>query len=253
MSATGSLEAQLDSGSWSAVDVARAQGPSSLAVLRRYAHHENPHLRQIAVAAAGAVGAPEAAELLAEALSDPSINVRISAAAALSKRAYPGATDAVLAQLATSPDEPVRESLALAAGRLPGPRTLETLKPLAEGRSGLARNARLALVKLVEPGARAEYLATFAAPTPTARYEALVALAYVNDPALLEHATRLLSDRADALAIGTVHDVKYRRVCDAAVDALAAAGAVRVSFPVNPERIYSDEELRQVSAAATTR
>jgi hypothetical protein len=104
----------------------------------------------------------------------------------------------------------------------------------------------MALAKLGEPQARAALLADLAAPLPRTRYDTVGQLRYVGDVGLASHARKLLPDRAAAQRIGIMNAPRYRRVCDQAVDTLVYLRQLKVSFPVNLEQIYSDDQISQV-------
>jgi HEAT repeat protein len=237
------LETQLAEANWAAVETSRRAGPGSVATLRAFAADPNFRVRQIVVSAAAALGVPDVADLLASGLKDPNVNVRLAAAKALRERPYPGATNTVLEKLESPNTEPVvRELLALAAGHLPGERTVKVLKSI-DGEGELAANARMALAKLGEPTAKASLVAELGAREPLKRYNALAALPYVGDAGLAPHARKLLSDYAEALNVGLPASPRYRRVCDQALDSLVALRALRPPFPVTPTSIYTDDQL----------
>lgn len=246
MNGTTRLENLLSQGSWQAVDEAQRQGSAALPILRSVLAHEPYVERQIAMKCVGRIADPAGADILAAGLTDTNINVRIAAANELAQKSYPGALDSVLDQLMHSPEELIQEILALAAGHLPSLRTIETLRPLAAGAGDLALNARMALAKLGDPEARASMVADLAAPLPRTRYDTAGQLRYVGDASLAPHVRKLLSDRAEAQPIGLKHAPRYRRVCDQAVDTLVFLRQLKVSFPVNLEQIYSEDQIRQV-------
>ena len=225
-----------------------AQGPASDSIveLRQRAVDPDYRVRERAVTAAAGLADPAATQILTSGLQDESINVRLAAAQALAARPYPAATDAVLEQIATSPDETVREILIAAAGHLPGPRTSTALKQIEREGGPLAGTARLALAKLGDTAARAAVLANLGAAAPRARYDALAALTYIGEESLAARALDLLGDKASALPIGVLRAGRYRRVCDQAVDTIVLLRRLTPGFETGPERIYSDDELGRI-------
>jgi HEAT repeat protein len=243
------LEELLKTADISAVEEAGRLGPPALPVIRRYVKHENYRSRQLAMRCAGRIGVDQGADILAAGLVDQNFNVQNTAANELAKRAYPGAAAVVLKQLAGRTDELVKEKLALAAGRLPGPRSLELLKPIAKGRGVLAVNARMALARLNDRQAQQTLIAELRGSSPRVRYDALEKLVYVNDRAYAPHVKRLLDDKAEAVRVGIVEMPRYRRVCDQAVDTSVSLFQAATSFPINPDKIYSDEEISRLKAS----
>ena len=248
MDITTQLEFLLEQANWQATEEARRLGNASVPILQKYATHENYQIRQIALACAAPLDASQTANMLAMALIDANINVRVTAANALAEKAYPPEliAGAVLEQMMSSPDEVVREKLALAAGYLPGEKTIELLRKLALDTTQLAINARLALTKLGDPESRTQFLNQLTSPVAKERYEALEYLQYINDRTFVAAIKKFLRDREQALMIGTKRNPRYRRVCDQAVDTIVFLLKLAVNFPHDPECIYLDEELQQV-------
>ena len=251
MDITTQLEFLLEQANWQATEESRRLGNASLPVLQKYATHENYQIRQIALACAAPLAAALTASMLAMALIDSNINVRVTAANALAEKAYPPEliAGAVLEQMMSSPDEIVQEKLALAAGYLPGENTLDVLRKLSPGTTQLATNARLALVKLGDPESRTQLLNQLTSPIAKERYEVIESLQYVNDRTLVPVIKKFLRDSDQALMIGTKRNPRYRRVCDQAVDTIIFLLKLTVNFPHDPERIYRAEEIQQVEAS----
>ncbi len=246
MTASNTLEDLLASANWDAVDEAQREGPLALPAIRIYVRSSNYRSRQIALASAARVGGGEAASMLATGLTDENLNVELQAAKELSTGQFSSASGAILAQLASNKDHVVKEFLALAAGYIPGERSIATLRPLAEGKDELATNARMALARLGDANARMELTNDLSATLPRTRYNALDQLRYVNDPKFASYAKQLLDDKAPARRIGTARHPKFRRVCDQAVDTLVSLLSLAPPFSIAPERIYTDAELAQV-------
>jgi len=251
MNSTATLENLLESANWDAVEEAQREGPAALPAIRQYARNRNYRTRQISLACAARIGGGEAAaEIIAVGLTDDNINVQLQAAKELSSGKFPSAAEAVLEQLGHGKDYLVREFLALAAGYIPGGRTVDVLRPLAEGKGALSTNVRMALARLGDAQALSELTKDLSSSSPRTRYEALDQLRYVGNPKLIPYAKRLLDDKEPALRIGPAIRPRFRRVCDQAVDTLVLMLKLRPPFPIAAERIYTDEELRQVCELA---
>jgi HEAT repeat protein len=250
MNSVAHLQALLEAANWDAVDEAQREGASALPVIRRSSQSQNYRTRQISVACAARIGGKEATDIISAGLKDPNVNVQLQAAKELSSGKFPSAGEAILSGLSKSRDVLVREFLALAAGYIPGSRTVATLRPLAESSGTLASDARMALARLGDVNALSDLTKSLESPVPRMRYEALDQLRYVANPKLVPYARRLLDDREPARRIGPARHPRFRRVCDQAVDTLVFLLNLHPAFPVAPERIYSDEELAQIRGLA---
>lgn len=252
MASISRLEQLLQAANFLAVDEAGELGTEALPVIRRYVRFENYRSRQIAMRCAGRIGADQGADILGAGLVDQNFNVQNAAATELAKKAYPGAANAILDRLGAGGDEIVRENLALAAGYLPGRRTIELLRGIAIGKGVLASNARMALARLNDVKSHNSLIAELRAPLPRTRYDALQKLIYVNDRSFLPLVKRLLADKAAAVPVGIVEMSRYRRVCDQAVDTLVHLSQLQISFSIGPEKIYSEQERQQIQSLAKT-
>jgi HEAT repeat protein len=242
------LDELLKAASFSAVDEAGKLGPLALPAIRRHVNDENYRARQVAMLCAGRIGADEGADILAAGLLDKNFNVQNAAANELAKRAYPGAASAILMQLtATATNALVREKLALAAGYLTLPQAGNVLNPIARGRGILASNARMALARLGDRDAQKTLIGELSASSSRVRYDALEKLIYVNDPSFLSNARQLLEDKSRAVRVGPIQMPRYRRVCDQAVDTLVSLSHAATSFQVSQDKVYSDQEIRQLT------
>src|SRR5690349_6117476 len=101
---SSNLEEALEAGHYLALDEATRLGAAALPIIRRYAKSENYRSRQMAMRCVGRIGDDQAADLLVAGLVDQNFNVQNAAATELSRKAYPGATIAVLDQLVAAGD-----------------------------------------------------------------------------------------------------------------------------------------------------
>jgi len=246
MSAQAELERLLAEGDFRAVEAAAAMGDAAAPALRKGAGMPGYRSRQVAMACAGKIGGDAAGEILALGLKDGNVNVRVAAAGQLSVNPPESAKDAVLSTLVRSTETDVREMLAYSAGYFPGERTIAILRSVASGKEVLASNARLALARLGDPAGRDAVLNDLASSDPLVRYDTLGGLRYVNDPSLADRVKPLLLDTKEAQAIGPGGGFRYRRVCDQAADTLVYLLKLKLPFPTDGERIYTEEQLLHV-------
>lgn len=239
------LKKLLEEASWEAINEANRQGISALPIIRPFLENDKYQVRQMAVSSAGAIGDDKASDILAAGLKDSNINVRLAAAKELSKQAYPSAAGTVLEVIRKTPDETVKELLVKAAGFLPGSETIATLRPLSKGKNVLADQAIYALAKLGDPSGINSVSKKLSAPLPRTRYETLQNLCYINDLQFVPKAKKLLSDKADAIRVGSIRSRQMRRVADAAVVSLVCL--LKLDLPFKPSKnLYTDEEINTV-------
>jgi hypothetical protein len=246
MNSLTELDRLLSEGNWDSVKLAQQLGDEAWPTIRSGAKMPDYRSRQIAMVCAGRIGGNTGGIILAEGLSDVNVNVRATAAAQLSVNPPATSKAAVIETLYRSSESDIREMLALAAGYLPGQSTMEVLSSLADGKDVLGTNARMALAKLGDPGAREQLISNLTSEDPYRRYEALGQLRYVNDPEFAKYAKGLLWDKADAILIGPERNQRFRRVCDQAVDTLVYLMKLSLPFETSVETIYTDDELLQV-------
>ncbi len=247
MNGTNNLEIALQQKSWEAVNEAKRLNENALPLIKKYGRDEDYQKRQIAVACAGVIEDDGVVPVLAAELDDDNVNVRLEAAKAINKNPKPGVTDAVLEKLQNSQENVLKEILALAAGKLPGEKTIEVLKKVQKSEEGqVSINAQMALAKLGNSEAKEAIVKELSDPLARTRYDALEKLIYIEDSALATYARRLLHDKADAVMIGVIRRPKYRRVCDQAVDTIIFLLNLSVTFRVDKGKIYDDREIQEV-------
>lgn len=247
MADTNTLEALLNAGNWSAVEMAQKQGQAALPVVKRAASNPKYQTRQIAMACAGKIREGEAGKILGSGLADSDLNVRLQAANELALNPPADAHQAIVGRLAVEEDERVKEALATAAGFVPGAATVQVLRTVVAGGGPPALPARMALAKLNDGPARQALMAELASPDPFTRYTAIGWLRYIDDKSLAPQARKYLHDKANAQKIGNKHAPKFRRVCDQAVDTLVTLLKLKVPFDTNIEKIYTDAEINTVA------
>jgi HEAT repeat protein len=249
MNGTNNLEIALQQTSWEAVSEAKRLGENALPIIKKYGRDEDYQKRQIAVACAGVIDDDGIVPILTAELDDDNVNVRLETAKAINKNPMPGVTDAVLEKLENSQEDVLKEFLALAAGKLPGEKTIEVLKRVEKAEEGqVSENAQMALAKLGDTESKEAIVKDLSDALPRTRYDALEKFIYIGDPALASYAKRLLADKSDAAMIGIIRRPRYRRVCDQAVDTIVFLLNLITTFAVGKDKIYSDGEIQEVES-----
>jgi hypothetical protein len=248
------LERQLTERSGDARETARQAGAQALPVLRRFAQAGEAGQRSLALECFAEIGGDEAILALAAGLEDSSLNVRKAAVFLLQRVNGPAAADKLSEVLAHSPHEWIRGNAALLLGRLDNPGAAGAIQQrLGQETSPEPRRMMtLAVARLRDGDARQGVLARLAAPDAGERYAAIGDLEYLNVPALLARLEPLWGDTAVVRNVGTEPYPVWHRVCDRAVEAVAALQPGRLRFPVG-KRTYGPQEIaeaRQVAAAA---
>ena len=243
------LEIYFQQANWAAVDETMRLRESALPTIKKYGQDKDYQKRQIAVECAGVIGGEVAAQILIAGLKDDNINVRLSAAKTLERNPNSSATEAVVELVNESDEEVLREILALAAGHLPGEKTVEVLKKIEQAdEQQVSVNAQMALAKLGDEEAKQAIISQLDDALPRTRYDALEKLIYIDDASLARYAKKHLVHKSPAVMIGTVKSPRYRRVCDQAVDTMVFLLKLKVPFQVSIEIIYSDKEILAVES-----
>lgn len=249
MNGTNNLEIALQQKSWQAVNEAKRLNENALPLIKKYGSDEDYQKRQIAVACAGVIDDDGVVPVLTAELDDDNINVRLETAKAINKNPKPGVTDAVLEKLENSQEDVLKEFLALAAGKLPGEKTIEVLKKVRDSEEGqVSINAQMALAKLGVGEAKEAIVKELSDPLARTRYDALEKLIYIDDAALVPYSNRLLGDKSDAIRIGNIKRPQYRRVCDQAVDTIVFLLNLSLTFRAGKGQIYNAREIQEVDS-----
>lgn len=248
------LERQLTERNGDARETARRAGAEALPVLRRFAQAEEAGQRALALECLAEVGGDEAIRTLAAGLEDSSLNVRKAAVLLLQRVNGPAAADKLSEVLAHSPHEWIRGNAALLLGRLDNPGAAGAVRQRLgqESEPGTRRMMVLAVARLQDGEERRTVLARLGAPDAGERYAAIGDLEYLNSPALLARLEPLWGDTTAVRNVGTEPYPVWHRVCDRAVDAVAALQPGKLRFPLG-KRVYGPQQIaeaRQVAAAA---
>ncbi len=216
------------------------------------ARHQDPEVRELALAVLNKLGGPGAREVLLSALHDPDEGIRARASVFLHGHCQAGDRVALEQELASNADEFVREHSALILGELGDAEAASMLRarqPL-ESAASTRQAMTLALARLQDEQALSAVELALRRPQPVQRVTALDYFRYVGHPQLVPTVISLLQDTRDALNAGLSHGPLYIRVCDVAVNALDAV--LDHPFPFKPEhgRRYTDQELKRAAELA---
>ena len=240
------LENQLKQLNGDARDTARKLGPSALPLLRKYAADESPEVRALVLECYAQVKGEEAIAALSKGLEDEDINVRKTAVLMLHEVHGPVAAPRLREIIDQSSDAFVRGQAALLLGKIGNERDAAAIKKhLSDEKDKRAAKAMtLAVARLEDGEARKKVLANLLNTNALARYNAISDFEYLANPALMSKLQPLLSDVQRVRNVGTEPYPVWHRVCDRAVEAVAALMPGRLSFKVG-FRTYTAEQIQE--------
>lgn len=239
------LEAQLKELSGDARWTAKAAGPSAIPLLKKRFLSEHPLERSLVLECFAEIRGDEAILALVRGLEDDEFDVRKTAVILLHGVHGPVAVPRLRELLSLSPDEWVRGNAALILGKLDDAGAISLLRERAsvEPDPEAGRQMRLAVARLEDGKEREAVVKRVSGPNARDRYKAIDDFEYVGRPDLLVHLLPLLSDAREVRNVGTEPFPVWHRVCDRAVEAVAAIGGKPFPFQVGG-RVYSPEEIQ---------
>jgi hypothetical protein len=239
------LEAQLKEMSGDARVTARAVGPSAIPLLKERFQSNDPLERSLVLECFAEIRGDEAVLALVRGLDDGEFDVRKTAVNLLRDVNGPVAVPRLRELLSQSPDEWVRGNAALILGKLDDSGAVPLIREriAAETDTEAARQMRLAVARLEDGKEREDVLKRISGPDARDRYKAIDDIEYVGRTDLLVHLLPLLSDTREVRNVGTEPFPVRHRVCDRAVEAVAAVGGKPFPFPVGA-RVYSPEQIQ---------
>jgi HEAT repeat protein len=240
------LEDQLNRLNAEARDTARKLGREALPVLLKRYPVEAPRGRALVLECLAEVKGEEAVQALLRALLDSDPDVWRTALDLLHTTNSPAAIEPLTIQVSYSLQARVRGEAARILGKLGAGSSLPALKKQAgiEPDPNSARSIRLAIARLEDGTERVQVLQRLEDPDPKIRYQAIGDLEYINDPKLLPRLIPLLGDEERVVNIGQEMWPVWHRVCDRAVDAIAALSGKPMPFPVG-KRNYAKDEIQK--------
>ena len=217
-------------------------GPALLRLL----DDKDSQVRQLVVTCLDAVGGSAAREGLIKALRDRTETVRAAAARFLRPHFNAADLPTIVNVLDNSPDEYVREQLALLLGESGDTSMIPILSARLRGESNVhARNAAsLAMARLGDPGGRMELIQRLSQDDPAERVRALRDLPYLNDRRLLAYTVPLIDDTRPGLNMGRLHAPYFIRVCDVAINVASQMLGARFAW-AEPTKRHSPQEINE--------
>jgi hypothetical protein len=239
------LEAQLKEVSGDARVTARAVGPSAIPLLKERFHSKDPLERSLVLECFAEIRGDEAVLALVRGLDDDEFDVRKTAVNLLRDVNGPVAVPRLRELLSLSPDEWVRGNAALILGKLGNAGAVPVIRERisVEPDPETARQMRLAIARLEDGKEREDVVRRVSGPNARDRYTAIDDFEYVGRADLLVHLLPLLSDTREVRNVGTEQFPVRQRVCDRALEAVAAIGGKPFPFPVGA-RVYSPEQIQ---------
>lgn len=235
-----------------AIGDARAAGPAASPALLPLARSEDPEVRELAMWCLAEAGGPAAQEVMAQALLDGSPGVRAAAMGGLEKGLGPALAPRLLEALEKSPEPLVRRHVALFLGRIPGTGTQRIRAAYQAEQDRSAREGELAaLARLGDAEARRAFAARLEGSSGADRIRMVELAQYLAAPWLLPSLAVLLDDWTPAVRVGAdgFPGPEYLRVCDVAVNLVAAVTGRAFSFEVGPRKNYPAPALAEVRDA----
>lgn len=239
------LDAQLKEVNGDARTTAKAAGSSAIPLLKEHFHSKNPLERSLVLECFAEIRGDDAILALVHGLDDTEFDVRKTAVVLLREVNGPVAVPRLRELLSLSPDEWVRGNSALILGKLndagavPLIRERISVEPDPEA----VRQMRLAIARLEDGKEREAVVKRLSSPNARDRYMGIGDFEYVGRADLLAHLAPLLLDTREVRNIGPEPFPVKHRVCDRALEAVAAVGGKPFPFPVGG-RVYSPEEIR---------
>jgi cellulose synthase operon protein C len=231
----------------------------------------DPASRRLAARDLAALGSARAAPLLAKALSDPDIEVRIAAAQSAIRLRVPAAVDLVLPWLGER-DARLRASACEVVHALPDPRTVQPLsRALSDSDATVRSMCADALGASGSPEAVAPLSGKLDDGTPNVRVQVARALAHLGDaravvplvgkvqdsvPEVRQAVVRALGELGDARAVQALLLALRDNVPEVRVEALGALGRLRAPEAVDamaPLAIDRHPNVRQAAVVALGR
>lgn len=235
-----------------AIGEARAAGPAASPGLLPLARSEDPEVRELAMWCLAESGGPAAQETLVRGLLDESPGVRAAAMGGVEKALGPAVAPGLLEALEKSPEPLVRRHAALFLGRIPGTGT-QRLRGAwqAEGDRDAREGELAALARLGDAEARRAFAQKLVESSGSDRVRMVELARYLAAPWLLPSLGALLDDWTPAVRVGAdgFPGPEYLRVCDVAVNVVAAVTGQSFSFEVGPRRNYPAAAIDEVRAA----
>lgn len=245
------LEVQIDQLNGEARTTARNLGKAAVSVLLNRYPSAPPRGRALILECLAEVKGEEAVLALCRALQDSDADVRNTAIDLLHTTNSPSAIEPLTSMALYSHHARVRGEAARILGRIGAKSAVAHLREHMKSETDpeAARKTSLAIARLDDGPERTPFVDKLADPNPKVRYLAISDIEYINDPKLLPKLLPLLIDEAPVVNLGQELWPMWHRVCDRAVDAIAAVSGKPLPFPVG-KRNYLRGEIDQARQLA---
>jgi len=225
-------------------------GSPAMPVLLELLKNENPETRELALTCAVLTDDESVPPVLVEALWDNDAQVRASALQSLRSRISSAILQGLIANLSNT-DAVVRGGVARLIGRIDDASAMKPLQKQLdqEDDASVSKQIKLALARLGDKELKNEFASQVDTPPPDGRYKIILDLEYINDKLLASRLLPALGDTSDAYDIGHPEaDPEFARVCDAAINLVAAWYDKPFSFEIDECRTYTDDEITEAES-----
>jgi HEAT repeat protein len=216
-------------------------------VLQQMAGHDSTPVRLVVLEVAAENSSEGASRAILSRLQDPNPTVRSVAGSLIATIAQKTLVPELFKAMELDLDARVKGALARQVGMIGDATDLPRLRLLYRNTADpvFRHDISLAMARLRDDNHRQELIQRLSAPAETDREAALRDIPYVGDKRLARYFRPVLEDRRDVVVISLPHTpLKTARVCDVAIQTLAALG-VNLSFPTSPTRRFTDLEIQE--------
>jgi len=235
---------------WDALDIVDgAKNPTeALPLLNELFKNKDSEVRLIVLNCFKLINDPQVTKILISALEDEDGEIRTTALQSLQGRADKTILPDLTKNLANK-DEIIRGEVAILIGNLGDPNSKTPLdEQLRKEKDEEARRAiRLALAKLGDDKQKEYFAANLDINNSEIRYQAIQDLHYINDRNLARRLIPALDDlgRANVISSKNEPQIRYARVCDAAVSLIDYLWNHPFAFEAHDYKNYSEDEINQ--------
>lgn len=244
------LEQKVLAKDWEALNIVDSmEAPeTAIAPLEKLVKHDDVEVRELALNCVTMISDPRVPPILVEALSDSDPDNRIFALSSLEGSDAGSVAAGLLANLGHE-DGAVRSGVALLLGYTTVGEAGEKLKQrlAVEKDADAERSIKLALAKLGDGEMKDFFASQMDVPDSAVRLRTLADFRYIDDAGMSFRILPALDDTGQAHLISSKSktEVKFNRVCDAAINLIDELNDHPFTFEVDEYKIYGDEEIAE--------